>query len=489
MITHASHLVGGSWRPSDGPSMTVYSPSTEEPVGAVPDATHADLSAAVRAARESFDIGTWRRASPEERAAVLERAADLLEERIEEVAQLVTAEMGATITFNRQIQLTSPVAQLREAARLVRDFEFEEELSGGGGRSLVIHEPVGVVAAITPWNSPLHTLVLKIAPALAAGCSVVAKPAAETSLSIYPLAECLLEAGIPPGVFNFVTGGREIAAGLVADPDVDMVSFTGSTTTGSAIMRVCADRIARVALELGGKSPAVILDDAAPEDVARGLLPVSFMINGQVCVSQSRLLVPRSRHAEMVDVLVDAVAAQVVGDPFDDEVDIGPMVSAQQRERVEGYVAIGRDEGARVAVGGGRPGALTRGHYVQPTVLTGVENGMRVAREEIFGPVLSVIAYDTEQEAIAIANDSVFGLAGSVWSADQQHALEVAGEIRTGMVSINGAQQALGSPFGGFKRSGLGREEGLAGLRSFLEVKAVALPGDRPGDQSGDGKR
>lgn len=476
-IDHDSHYINGQWRSSDADkSIEIISPVTEKLLGRVPDAASSDVDSAVAAARESFEAGTWATMPATERARVLERAADLLESRTDEIAKLVTAEMGATITFSRFAQLPSPIFQFRQAARLIREFEFDQVMIDEAGSTLVSHEPVGVVAAITPWNSPLHALGLKIAPALAAGCSVVAKPAPETSLSIYPVAECLHEAGLPPGIFNFVTGGRAPSEQLVGHQDVDLVSFTGSTATGASIARTCADRIARVMLELGGKSASIILDDADFEEAIAGILPISMMINGQVCISWSRILVPRERYGEFSRMLADAVGELSVGDPFDPAISIGPMVSAGHRDRVEGYIASAREEGATVLVGGGRPAHLHHGYFVEPTVLTEVSNSMKVAREEVFGPVLAVIAYDDEDDAVRIANASEFGLSGSVWTQNRERGLAVARRIRTGMVSINGASQATGAPFGGYKKSGIGREDGIEGLRTFLEIKSIAGP-------------
>lgn len=477
LINHDTHFINGRWRPSDSTAtVEIISPSTEGVLGHVPDAADSDVDAAVLAARKSFESGVWAQMPTQERATILDRAADLLEERSEEIAQLVTAEMGATITFSRFAQLPSPVFQFRQAAQLIREFAFDRVVSDAAGSTMIAYEPVGVVVAITPWNSPLHALGLKIAPALAAGCSVVAKSAPETSLSIYPIAECLRDAGLPPGVFNFVTGGRAPSVRLVGHRDVDLVSFTGSTATGASIAKTCADRVARVVLELGGKSAAVILDDADVDAAIEKILPISMMINGQVCISQSRILVPRDMYTEFADKLSSAVSALRVGDPFDPKVDIGPMASSSHRDRVERYIESARDEGATVLVGGGRPAEPDRGYFIEPTVLTNVTNDMTVAREEIFGPVLAVIPYADQDDAIRIANESDFGLAGGVWSRDPARALSVARRVRTGMVSINGASQAAGAPFGGVKKSGIGREDGVEGLRTFLEIKSIAGP-------------
>jgi betaine-aldehyde dehydrogenase len=335
-----------------------------------------------------------------------------------------------------------------------------------------------VVGAVTPWNGPLSTPSLKVAPALAAGCSVVLKPPPETPLAAYAMADALTEAGLPEGVLSIVPGDREAGQHLVEHREVDKVAFTGSTAAGKKIMATCADRIARVTLELGGKSAAVVLDDADPETVVRALLPMALLVNGQACIAQTRVLVPRSRRAEFTEALAEAMRSQRVGDPMQRETIVGPMVSERQRDRVQGYIDIGRDEGARLAVGSERlelPSDLAGGWFVPPTLLVDVHNSMRVAQEEIFGPVVAVIEYDDDRDAVAIANDSRYGLSGSVWSGDEERAVRVARRIRTGMVSINGKPQAYGTPFGGFKESGVGREMGPEGFRAFLETQSIAV--------------
>ena len=405
-------------------------------------------------------------------------AADLLDKRSDELAQAITAELGCPIWFSQRAHVPNPIRHLRYYADLCRDFGYTERRSDGTNTSLVVQEPVGVVAAITPWNGPLSTPTLKTAPALATGCSVVLKPAPETPLTVYALAEALAEAGLPEGVLSIVPADREAGEHLVRHPEVDKVAFTGSTAAGKRIMALCAERIARVTLELGGKSAAVILDDADPDRVIAALLPMALMVNGQACIAQTRVLVPRSREREFTDVLAGALQAQRVGDPAVPDTTIGPLVSQRQRDRVEGYLAVGQQEGARVVTGGGRPQLpddLAAGWFVEPTLLGAVDNAMRVAREEIFGPVMAVIGYDDDEAAVTIANDSPYGLSGSVWSGDPARALAVAQRIRTGMVSINGRPQAFGTPFGGFKQSGVGREMGPEGFRAYLEVKSVAV--------------
>jgi aldehyde dehydrogenase (NAD+) len=479
MTERAELFIGGRWAASQGAEQVdVRNPATRSHVGTAALASPADMDAAVAAARSSFDSGVWADRSPVERAEVLHRAADSLEKRAPELAALITAELGCPIWFSEKAHVPSPIRMMRYYADLGRGFAYDERRTDGTNTSIVTQEPVGVVAAITPWNGPLSTPTLKVAPALAAGCSVVLKPPPETPLTAYALADALSEAGLPEGVLSIVPAGREAGQHLVEHRDVDKVAFTGSTAAGKKIMAACAERIARVTLELGGKSAAVVLDDADVESVVAALLPMALMVNGQACIAQTRVLVPRTREKEFVEALAEALRGQRVGDPMERGTAIGPMVSERQRDRVEGYIDIGRSEGARVAVGGERlqlPADLAGGWFVPPTLLIDVQNSMRVAQEEIFGPVLAVIAYDDDREAVAIANDSAYGLSGSVWSSDDDRALAVARKVRTGMLSLNGRPQSFGTPFGGFKQSGIGREMGPEGFRSYLETKSIAV--------------
>ncbi|MEY9212435.1 aldehyde dehydrogenase [Thermobifida halotolerans] len=472
-------FIGGRWvRSRETRRVEVRNPATGAYVGSAALASTADIDDAVAAARASFDSGVWADTPPERRAAVLHRAADLLEARAPELAGLITSELGCPIWFSERAHVPNPIRHLRYYADLAKDFSYDEHRSDGANTSIVTQVPVGVVAAITPWNGPLSTPALKVAPALAAGCSVVLKQPPETPLSAYNLADALTEAGLPDGVLNIVPADRAEGAYLVNHPQVDKVAFTGSSAAGRKIMADCAERIARVTLELGGKSAAIILDDADVDKVVPALLPMAFMVNGQACIAQTRLLVPRSRKDEIVDAFARAISDQRVGDPADPATMIGPMVSRRQQERVEGYIATGRSEGARVVVGGERPrlpSELAGGWFVAPTLLSDVHNSMRVAQEEIFGPVLAVIDYGSDEEAVAIANDSVYGLSGSVWSGDDGRALAVARRMRTGMVSLNGRPQAFGTPFGGFKQSGVGREMGPEGFRAYLETMSIAV--------------
>jgi aldehyde dehydrogenase (NAD+) len=475
----AELFIGGAWRaPRGGETVEVRNPATGARVGTAALASPADIDDAVSAARRSFDSGVWATAAPAERAEVLHRAADHLEKRAAELAVSITAELGCPLWFSEMAHVPNPIRHTRYYADLARDFPYDERRDDGTNFSLVTKEPVGVVAAITPWNGPLSTPSLKIAPALAAGCSVVLKPPPETPLTVHAFADAFLEAGLPGGVLSIVPGDRDAGRHLVEHPEVDKIAFTGSSAAGKRIMATAAERVARVTLELGGKSAAVVLADADPEVVVPALLPMAMLVNGQACIAQTRVLVPRSREAEYVDALAAAMGEQRVGDPMDRDTTIGPMISERQRDRVTGYIAVGRDEGARLVTGGDNlalPSELTHGWFVPPTLFASVDNSMRIAQEEIFGPVMAVIPYDSEDQAVSIANDSVYGLSGSVWSPDADRAVALARRIRTGMVSINGRPQAYGSPFGGYKQSGIGREMGPEGFAAYLETKSIAV--------------
>ncbi len=467
--------IGGRWvAPAGGDRITVTSPVTEEAIGSTPEATTADVDRAVAAARTAFDDGPWPHLDPAERTAALRRLADLYGAHVEEMAELVTAEMGSPRSFSLLGQAAAPHALLGFYADLGATFAWEEERPGLMGPAIVRHEPVGVVAAIAPWNVPQVTITSKLAPALLAGCTVVVKPSPETPLDALLLARLVDEAGFPEGVVSVVPGGRQVGEHLVASDGVDKVAFTGSTAAGRHIGAVCGAALRRVSLELGGKSAAIVLDDADVGRTVAGLRFASFMNSGQACAAQTRVLAPRARYGEVLDAMGEMADGLVVGDPTDEATEIGPMVTRRQQERVLGYVHIGRDEGARVVAGGpGPPPGAERGWYVRPTILAG-DNQMRVAREEIFGPVVVVIPYDDEADAVRIANDSDFGLAGSVWTADRAHGLEVARRLRTGTVGINRYGPDLAGPFGGYKASGMGREYGVEGLVEFTEVKNVA---------------
>ncbi len=467
--TRTEHVIGGDYVDGSGDRIEVVNPATEQPIASVPAGTQEDVDAAVGAARAAFE--SWSATPVAERAAVVRRISEGIAERRDRIAATVTAEMGAPITFATKVQAAVPVATSAGIADLLDDgYEWTEE----SGNSLIVREPVGVVAAITPWNYPLHQIVAKVAPALAAGCTVVLKPSEVAPLTAAIFAEVVAEAGVPAGVFNMVHGtGPVVGEALARHPQVDMVSFTGSTRAGRQVSAAASETVKRVALELGGKSANVVLDDA---DVAQAVkLGVAGCLpnGGQSCNALTRMLVPESRHDEAVELAVAALGKYTVGDPEDESTRVGPMVNGAQRDRVVDYIRTGVAEGATVAAGGPEtPEGLERGYYVRPTVFTGVRPEMTIAREEIFGPVLSIMSYGDEDEAVRIANDSEYGLAGAVFGSDER-ALAVARRLRTGQVAVNGGAFNPLAPFGGYKQSGNGREFGRFGLEEFLEVKAI----------------
>ncbi|GGP00958.1 aldehyde dehydrogenase [Nonomuraea glycinis] len=477
MRQHDTLFIGGEWvAPAGTGTIDVISPHTEEVVGRVPDGTTEDVDRAVAAAREAFDHGPWPRLTFAERAAAIGRLAEIYAARQAEMAALITEEMGSPITFSTLAQAPQPLSMLQYYAELGAGFEQEEQRPGLFGPVTVRREPVGVVAAVVPWNVPQFVTMTKVAPALLAGCAIVLKPAPETPLDAYLLAEMAQEAGIPPGVLNIVAAGREVGEHLVSHRGVDKVAFTGSTAAGRRIGAICGEQLKRVSLELGGKSAAIFLDDADLQ-ASMGMLAIaSLMNNGQACVAQTRILASRNRYEEVVEAVAAMVTSQPVGDPADPATGIGPLVAKRQQERVEGYIKIGMDEGAKVVVGGlDRP--RDRGWYVAPTVFAGVSNDMRIAREEIFGPVLAVIPYEDEADAVRIANDSDYGLAGTVWTADTEHGMDVARQVRTGTYGVNCYMLESNTPFGGYKASGIGRELGPEGLGGYLEYKSIARLG------------
>ena len=472
-------FIGGEWAaPASGDLLTVISPHSEEVVATVPAGSIADIDAAVAAARKAFDEGPWPRTTPAERIAVVEAFSASYAGRLGDMADLITTEMGSPISFSNLAQSPAPWMQIEAFLAVAREFSWEAPRPGALGADVIVrHEPVGVVAAIPPWNVPQFTIMSKLVPALLAGCTVVVKPAPEAPLDPYLLAELLQEAGVPPGVVNIVAGGREIGAHLVAHPGVDKVAFTGSTAAGRAIGSVCGEQLKRVSLELGGKSAAIVLDDADLAATMEGLKFLALMNSGQACVAQTRILASRSNYPAVVDALAETVSAMTVGDPADVETEIGPMVAQRQQKRVQKYIALGQEEGARVVVGGdGMPDGLDRGWYVRPTVFADVENGMRIAQEEIFGPVLSVIPYEGVDDAIKIANDSEYGLAGTVWTTDFDAGVDVARRVRTGTYGVNTYTMDFAAPFGGFKASGFGREFGPEGLAQYTELKSIYTP-------------
>ena len=475
-------FIGGDWVAPEGTdTIAVISPATEEVVGRVPDGTEADIDKAVAAARTAFDYGPWPRMTPAERAAILSAVAAQITAEMGDMAEIITREMGSPISFSGMGQVLAPTMIFSYYADLATSFAFDEVRAGLlNPQVLVTKEPVGVVGAIAPWNVPLFIAAAKLAPSLVAGCTVVYKPAPETPFDAFRLAEIFTEAGLPKGVLSVVPAGREVSEHLVTHPGVDKISFTGSGVGGKRIGGLCGERLKRCTLELGGKSAAIILDDADLATTIPTLLPNAIMNNGQACIAQTRILAPRARYAEVVDAVVSGVSAMTVGDPMDPATEVGPVVAERQRSRIEGYLDSGREEGATVALGGGRPSGsdFSKGWYVEPTVFSDVDNKMRIAQEEIFGPVLVVIPYDGDHNAVEIANDSNYGLCGSVWTADNDRGLGIARQVRTGTYMLNAPVPIdFSTPFGGFKESGVGREFGPEGLEGFLEFEVDRAAG------------
>ncbi|GAA3033045.1 aldehyde dehydrogenase [Gordonia defluvii] len=469
--------LGGRWvAPHSTTRIDVFSPATGEQVGSVPNGDATDVDTAVAKGRRAFESGVWRAKTPAQRAAVLRRAAELINERSADITGLISAEMGASPTDVATLQQLPGTGVLSGYADAAEAYPWEEKRTGLFGETLVVREPIGVVGAIIAWNVPLFLICNKLGPALAAGCSIVLKPAPETPLDANLLAEIFTEAGVPAGVLSVVTGGLEAGQALVEHPDVDKITFTGSTAAGRIIAARCGDLLKRCSLEMGGKSAAIVLDDVDLPSNIHMLVFSGLLNNGQACVAQTRVLVPRSRHDEIVAAMVETAKTFTPGVPGDPDAKLGPIITDKQRSKVEDYIATGKAEGATAVLDGGRPDGLDSGHFVAPTIFTGVTNDMTIAREEIFGPVISVIAYDTVDEAIAIANDSDYGLAGSVWTSDIARGVEIAKQVRTGTYGINWYAIDPASPFGGYKNSGIGRENGREGLESYLEHKSILMP-------------
>jgi acyl-CoA reductase-like NAD-dependent aldehyde dehydrogenase len=454
-----------------GQHRDVVSPATEEHVGDVMLAGKADVDKAVGAARRAFDEGPWPRMSVDQRRAILLEAAALLAPKAEELSTLVTTENGVNIKF----QQGNVAGSFDYYANLPYPEPEYRELFGGAG-ALVVREPVGVVGAIVPWNAPMGLGLSKLIPALVAGCTVVMKPSPETPLHDFVVAEALAEAGLPPGVVSVIPADREVSEELVRHPGVDMISFTGSTAAGRRIGSICGEQVKRVTLELGGKSAAIVLDDMDAAQAAMVLHTGMLLNNGEACMAWTRILVPRQRHDELVDAFVGVLEQVAVGDPMDPTKDIGPLVAERQRDRVEGYIRSGLDDGAKVVFGGGRPADLDKGWYVEPTLFVNARNDMKMCREEIFGPVGTVIPYDDVDEAVAIANDSNYGLAGGVFTGDPARGHEIAGRIRAGTIGVNSLGVSSNVPFGGYKDSGVGRAHGPEGFAEFFEYKTIGLP-------------
>lgn len=471
MHNHRALYIDGAWQPAQGQGMAeVINPATEQPAGTVPLGDERDVARAVAAARRAF--GPWSRLPSSERAGFIRALADQLKARADEMAAVITAELGMPVQWCRAVQVDGPIAGLEHAIELAAHMDEVREI----GNSWVVREPVGVCAFINPWNYPLHQLIGKLAPALAAGCTVVVKPSQETPLHAFLLAEMIDAISLPAGVFNLVSGpGSKVGEALATHPDVDMVSFTGSTGAGIRVAQAAAPSVKRVCLELGGKSPLLIGEDADLEAAVRYGVQDVMINSGQTCTALTRMLIPANRYAQALEVALAETQSLRMGDPLDPQSFLGPMCSAAQRRTVGDYIRIGQEEGARLLCGGETAAEYERGFYLPPTLFADVDNRMRIAQEEIFGPVLCLIPYVDEAQAIQIANDSPFGLSSAVWAANAQRALGLARQIRAGQCFINGAAFNYQAPFGGFKQSGNGREWGEEGLAEFVEIKAIQL--------------
>ncbi|MER5253822.1 MULTISPECIES: aldehyde dehydrogenase [unclassified Streptomyces] len=477
LVEHGQLFIGGELVDPHGKGVIeVISPHTGQVFARVPHAAPADVDRAVATARKAFDEGPWPRMTLDERIEVITRIKDAFAVRHEEIARVISSENGTPYTSSVMVQALAAMMVWDSALTVARDFTYEEARDGALGKILVRREPVGVVAAVVPWNVPQFTAAAKLAPALLAGCPVILKTSPEAPLDAYILAEIATEAGLPQGVLSIISADREVSEYLVGHPGVDKVSFTGSVGAGKRVMEVAARNLTRVTLELGGKSAAVILPDADASAAVAGIVPFAWMINGQACVAQTRILVPRTRYDEFAEAFAAAAGALKVGDPLDPETELGPLVARRQQQRSLDYIRIGQEEGAKILTGGGRPAGLDEGWYVEPTLLGGVDNSMRVAREEIFGPVICLLPYGDESEAVKIANDSDYGLSGSVWTGDVERGIDVARRVRTGTYSVNTFSLDMLGPFGGYKNSGLGREFGPEGYGEYFEHKMIHLP-------------
>lgn len=474
-------FIGGRWVDSTGDKwIDVVESFSEETVARVRAATTEDVAKAVAAARKSFDEGQWASRTMAERADVIDLIADRIEQRVDELTTIGVVEVGVPVSISAPTQQMTG-GLFRAVAAVARTFETSEERPrADGGISRILREPTGVVAAIIPWNGPIGTIAFKVAPALAAGCSVVLKtaPEAPVSPSVFAdvIAELVEEGRIPEGVLSVLCADREVSETLVTNPEVDHVTFTGSTAAGRRIMSLAGERIARVSLELGGKSAAIILDDADIDHVVQSLPMGGCMQSGQACIALTRVLVSRKRHDEVLEVLKAAYGSLPIGNPWEPTNFLGPLASENQQNRVLGYIDIAKEEGATVVLGGGRPEGLDKGFFVAPTLLDDVAPDSRIAQEEVFGPVISVITYEDEEDAIAIANNSIYGLSGAVYTEDIDRGFEIARRIRTGTISVNSATMDFTLPFGGYKQSGQGREGGIEGLEEFFETKTVHMP-------------
>tara|TARA_B100001093_G_scaffold241979_2_gene231708 strand:+ start:2935 stop:4305 length:1371 start_codon:yes stop_codon:yes gene_type:complete len=452
-------------------SIDVINPATEEIIGKIPVGSADDVDKAASAARIAFD--SWAKSSIEERINILNALSNALKEKGESIAQTITAEVGTPIGYSRVAMVGTPRVVSRSYAKILENFDWEEKVRN----SIICKEPIGVCAFITPWNFPLHQIIGKVAPAIAAGCTMILKPSKEAPLSAFILADILHEIGLPPGVFNLVSGhGSEIGNYMSSHPEVDMVSFTGSTGAGVAVSEAAATTVKRVTLELGGKSANVALDDADPILVAKKAIGACHQNSGQTCSALTRLIIPESMSDEVYEIIAKKNNSYTVGDPLEENTRCGPMVSLRQQKSVSTYIQSGISEGATLVSGGlGMPEGISKGYYVKPTIFANVSPDMKIWKEEIFGPVLVITTYKSEEEALILANDSIYGLSGGVWSKDEERAIRFAKEMRTGQVSVNGGAFNVSAPFGGYKLSGNGRELGTHGLNEFLEIKSIQL--------------
>jgi aldehyde dehydrogenase (NAD+) len=475
MKNYDAIYVDGQWIPSDGKTtLSVFDSTNEEVMATIPEGTASDVAKAAKAAKAAFI--SWSTTTPATRSKYLTVISDALAARMDEISSAITRETGMSKMLSNMIQVGLPIGSFKQAAVLAESFEFEKQV----GTSLIVREPIGVVGCITPWNYPLHQIAAKVAFALAAGCTVVLKPSEVAPIDAFMLAEIIHEAKLPAGVFNLITGtGSVVGEAISASPDIDMISFTGSTRAGKLVMQTGSETVKKVALELGGKSANIICEDLDTETFAKAVMGgtgQAFLNSGQTCSLLSRMLVPRSRLAEAEGLAATVAGSMKVGDPFTEGTNLGPLASAAQRDRVISYINKGIDEGAKLIAGGPEaPAGLEKGYYVQPTVFSEVNNKMTIAQEEIFGPVLVLIPYDGIDEAVDIANDSPYGLAGAVYAANQETGIAIARRIRTGQVTVNNGRFNPNAPFGGYKQSGIGRELGEYGFEEFLEVKSLQL--------------
>ena len=472
MHTRDQLYIDGKWvQPIGTGSIDIINPATEEIIGKIPVGSKEDIDIAASAARIAFD--SWSKSSIETRIDILNALSNALKERGEDIAQTITAEVGTPIGYSRVAMVGTPRVVSRSYAKILENFDWEEKVRN----SIIRKEPIGVCAFITPWNFPLHQIIGKVAPAIAAGCTMILKPSKEAPLSAFILADILHEIGLPSGVFNLISGhGSEIGNYMSSHPEVDMVSFTGSTGAGISVSEAAATTVKRVTLELGGKSANVALEDADPTLVAKKAIGACHQNSGQTCSALTRLIIPESMSDEVYEIIAEKNNSYTVGDPLEESTRCGPMVSLRQQKSVSEYIESGINEGATLISGGlGMPEGISKGYYVKPTIFANVSPDMKIWKEEIFGPVLVITTYKSEEEALKLANDSIYGLSGGVWSKDEERAIKFAKDMRTGQVSVNGGAFNVSAPFGGYKLSGNGRELGAHGLNEFLEIKSIQL--------------